>query len=63
MDATALRAESAARVQAAIATARRRASARRAANRVKRARRAAGVDLRNASKLRRLAGENQENQP
>lgn len=59
-DSAGLRAESLDRVQDVIAAARRRVTARRAANRVKRARRAAGVDLRNARKLRRLASENQE---
>lgn len=57
---TALRAETATRVEAAITAARRRAATRRAANQTKRARRAAGVDARNRRKLRRLAGENQE---
>ncbi|MEX5632141.1 hypothetical protein [Parafrankia sp. FMc2] len=56
-----IRAESLARVQQQIATARRRGDARRAADRQKRARRSAGVDARNRRKLARLtAGAGQE---
>lgn len=62
-EAIGLRAETADRVQAVIAAAGRRAAARRDADQQKRRRRADGLRARHAAKLRRLAGENQENQP
>lgn len=63
MDATGLRAETAARVQAVIAAAGRRAAARRALDRQKRARRCAGVDVRNRRKIARLAAEAEQGNP